>query len=86
MPYVSGPVEVLLVAGAAATALVIWLLRDKRYPGPRLHGDERGIDHDELEAAEREVQGLESGRQPEEGFEGDDWGPGAGGPRPPVRL
>jgi len=40
----------------------------------------------ELEAAEQEVRELESGRRPEEGFEGDDWGPGAAKPRPPVRL
>jgi hypothetical protein len=48
-------------------------------------GDD-GIDRDELEAAEREVRELESGQRPEDGFEGDDWGPGASRPRPPVRL
>jgi hypothetical protein len=85
MPYVSGAVGVLLVAGAAVIALVIWLLRPRRHPGPRLVGDD-GIDRDELEAAEREVRELESGQRPEDGFEGDDWGPGASRPRPPVRL
>jgi hypothetical protein len=85
MPYVSGAVGILLVAGAAVVALVIWLLRPRRHPGPRLVGDD-GIDRDELEAAEREVRELESGQRPEDGFEGDDWGPGASRPRPPVRL
>ena len=85
MPLVSGPVGTLLVAAAAVTALAVWLLRRPRHPGPRLLGHD-GIDRDELEAAEREVRELESGRSPEDGFEGDDWGPGAARPRPPVRL
>lgn len=86
MPYVSGPVGVLLVAGAVATTFVVWLLRDRRYPGPRLHGGETAIDHEELEAAEREVRELEASQRPDEDVLGDDWGPGASRPRPPVRL
>ena len=85
MPLVTGPVGTLLVAGAAFTAVLIWLLRRPRHPGPRLVGDD-GIDRDELEAAEREVRELESRQRPEDGFGGDDWGPGAPQPRPPVRL
>jgi hypothetical protein len=85
MPLVSGAFATLLVAGAALSALVIWLVRRPRHPGPRLVGTD-GIDREELEAAEREVRELESGRQPDDGFEGDDWGPGAARPRPPVRL
>ena len=85
MPLVTGPVGTLLVAGAAFTALLVWLLRRPRHPGPRLVGDD-GIDREELEAAEREVRELESRQRPEDGFEGDDWGPGAAQPRPPVRL
>jgi hypothetical protein len=85
VPLVGGVFGTLLVAGAAFSALVVWLLRRPRHPGPRLVGDD-GIDREELEAAEREVRELESGRAPEDGFEGDDWGPGAVRPRPPVRL
>jgi hypothetical protein len=86
MPFVSGPVGVLLVAGAVATTFVVWLLRDRRYPGPRLHGGTTGIDHEELEAAEREVKDLDVDHRPDDDVLGDDWGPGAARPRPPVRL
>jgi hypothetical protein len=85
MPFVSGPVGILLVAGAVLAAVVVWMVRPRRHPGPRLVGHD-GIDRDELEAAEREVRELETGQRPEEGLEGDDWGPGAARPRPPVRL
>ena len=82
---VSGPVGVLLVALLLLLALVSWLVRDRRARGPRLHGQD-GIDRDELEAAEREVRDLENGESPGEEMPGDDWGPGAARPRPPVRL
>jgi hypothetical protein len=52
------------------------------------HSDERtsgptddDIDYEELRRAEEEVRGLGSDARPEDGFEGDDWGPGA--PRKP---
>ena len=83
---VGGPVGTLLVALAAVVALVLWLRRDRSYPGPRMETDDRGIDYEELEAAEREVRDLESDQRPENGFLGDDWGPGASRPRPPERL
>jgi hypothetical protein len=41
------------------------------------------IDWDELEKAEDEVKGIDPLARPEDGFEGDDWGPGSA-PRPPV--
>lgn len=84
MPIISGPFGTLLIAFVAIVALVLWLRRDRSYPGPRLQDDE--IDREELERAEREVRELESNQRPEEGFQGDDWGPGAGRPRPPERL
>jgi hypothetical protein len=85
MPVITEPLGTLLIALAALAALLIWLRRDRRYPGPRLHGD-RGIDYEELEEAEREVRDLEGSSKPEDGFLGDDWGPGAGKPRPPEKL
>ena len=85
MPLVTGPVGTLLVAGGAVGAVQEWELPRARHPGPRLVGDD-GIDREELEAAEREVRELESRQRPEDGFVGDDWGPGAAQPRPPVRL
>ncbi len=85
MPLVSGPVGTLLVAGAVLAAFGVWLVRRPRHPGPRLVGHD-GIDREELEAAEREVRELEAGRRPEGESEGEDWGPGAARPRPPVRL
>lgn len=83
---ITGPVGTLLVAFAAIIALVIWLRRDRTYPGPRLHSEDEGIDREELEEAEREVRELEANQRPEDGFLGDDWGPGATRPRPPERL
>jgi hypothetical protein len=71
-------------AGVLVVALLLWLFRDRSYPGPRLHGADE-IDRAELEEAEREVQELESG-MPGEERPGDDWGPGTGRPRPPTRL
>jgi hypothetical protein len=56
MPIVSGPVSVLLVAASVLTAVVVWVFRDRRYPGPRLLSDDDGIDREALEAAEREVK------------------------------
>ncbi|MBA3759477.1 MAG: hypothetical protein M3Q37_07100 [Gemmatimonadota bacterium] len=84
MPIISGPVQTLLVALAAIIALVLWLRRERRYRGPRLADDE--IDREELEAAEREVRDLDPNARPEDGFLGDDWGPGSSRPRPPERL
>jgi hypothetical protein len=85
MPLISGPVGTLLIAVAAIITFVLWLRRDRSYPGPRLHGEE-GIDREELERAEREVRDLGMHQRPDDGFLGDDWGPGASRPRPPERL
>jgi hypothetical protein len=84
MPIIAGPVGTLLIALAAIVALVLWLRRDRSYPGPRLQSEDDGIDHQELEAAEREVRELGLHQRPEDGFTGEDWGVGT--PRPPERL
>lgn len=78
MPIVSWPLGTLLVALLALVALLLWALRKRRYPGPRLLSRDSQIDREELERAEREVRGLPTQQRPEDGFEGDDWGPGTG--------
>ena len=85
MPFFSGPVPVVLLTGVLVVALVLWFLRDRRHPGPRLEGTD-GIDREELEEAEREVRELDAGLGPDQERPGDDWGPGTGRPRPPTRL
>jgi hypothetical protein len=85
MEFIGGGIGVLLVAGVLLLAVVVWLLRDRRHPGPRLHGHD-GIDREELEAAEREVRDLDDRRTPDEEQRGDDWGPGTARPRSPVNL
>jgi hypothetical protein len=76
VPIVSGPVGTILVAGAVLASLVVWLTRRRRYPGPRRLPEDDYIDRDALEAAEREVRDLDASRRPDQGFEGEDWGPG----------
>jgi len=70
---------------AAFVVLLFWIVRrgeEPRAGGSRFrkashHAD---IDHEVLEEAEREVRDVGLGVDPEEGFHGDDWGPGA--PKP----
>ena len=79
MPIIGGAVETVLVSAVLVVALLIWLRRDRRHPGPRLHGSD-GIDREVLEEAEREVRDLEGSGRPEEDRPGDDWGPGVARP------
>lgn len=81
MPLVSGTLSTLVVAALAVAGVVRWLLRDRRYPGPRLVGGPPAIDRDALERAERELHTLEPA--PEELLPRE-WRPGV--PRPPERL
>ena len=86
--FISGLNEIFMLGGVlslAAALVALWLVRERRYPGPRLHGKD-DIDREELEAAEREVRELERGALPDDERPGDDWGPGTGRPRPPTRL
>ena len=57
-------------------ALGVWLAA----PRARRSTDEvpQPADEQELEQAEREVRDLGVDRRPEDGWEGDDWGPGTG--------
>ena len=65
-----------LLGVAALVALGVWIAR--RAFAKRARGDAE-IDHEEVEAAEREVRDLGSSAREDDGFVGDDWGPGAGG-------
>lgn len=58
-------------------ALGIWLLAPSARHRPRAEEIEP-VDSEELEEAEREVRDLDLRQDPEEGWTGDDWGPGAG--------
>ena len=71
----SGELSLLL----AIVVFLAWLLRPSRHSNDP--SDPEEPDQDELEAAEREVRDLGVNQRPEDGFEGDDWGPGAGNPR-----
>ncbi|MBK6421205.1 MAG: hypothetical protein IPJ95_14815 [Gemmatimonadetes bacterium] len=61
-------------------AVLAWLLAPGRARAPAPDDPVEPPEADELEAAEREVRDLDLHQRPEEGFQGDDWGPGAGGP------
>ncbi len=61
-------------------------LRDAelRAGGEQEHGSlEDSIDWEELERAENEIRDVDPRANPEDGFEGDDWGPGTA-PKPPI--
>ncbi len=74
-----------LLAVLLLAVLFLWFVRKgERVEMPRQKSSTSDIDHAELEAAEREVRDLDPSIPPEQGFEGDDWGPGV--PRPPERL
>jgi hypothetical protein len=85
VPVIGGAVETVVVSLVLVVALVIWLRRDRRHPGPRLHGSD-GIDRAVLEEAEREVRDLEASAPPEQERPGDDWGPGVARPGGIPRL
>jgi len=61
---------VLVVVGVS-----LWLRRRSRRPAARIAQDP--YDQMELESAEEEVRGLDVNQQPDDGWVGDDWGPGA---------
>ena len=61
MYLVSAPVGSLAIAAFAVAALVSWLCRDRRHPGPRLVGRTPLIDWAALNAAESEVRSRKPG-------------------------
>lgn len=72
-------VQLLLVA--FVVAFLVWLVSPGTKPRATPDDPIEPVDQAELEAAEREVQDLDVHQRPEDGFEGDDWGPGASGRR-----
>lgn len=69
-----------LVVVVFLVAFIAWLV----VPGFRRRAPEteEPVDRHELEAAEREVRDLGIEQGPEDGWQGDDWGPGAAKPPP----
>ncbi len=69
------------MGGIFTAVLIVGVLAWLFAPGRRRPADPADLpepaDREELEAAEREVRDLGVGQQPEDGFAGDDWGPGA---------
>ncbi len=67
-----------LLGLVGVVVLLLWLARRheavSHSPRRPRHAD---IDYDILEDAERQVRDVDAGANPEEGFVGDDWGPGA---------
>jgi hypothetical protein len=72
----------LILGLVAIVVLLFWMVRRGEEPGAggsrfRKASRHADIDHDILEEAEREVRDVGLNVDPEEGFQGDDWGPGA---------
>ncbi len=71
----------MVFALVVLAALVLWLvLPRRRVAREAWEAEATGaeIDREELEDAEREVRDLDPDQSPEEGWAGDDWGPGTG--------
>lgn len=66
-----------LMTGLAIIGLMYWLVRRGESVRSRDRSHPSVVDRAALERAEREVRDLGLDHQPEDGFEGDDWGPGA---------
>jgi hypothetical protein len=58
-------------------AVAYWFVRRGEDIRSRHRSPSHDVDRDVLEQAEREVRDLGIDHHPDDGFEGDDWGPGA---------
>ena len=58
-------------------AVAYWFVRRGEDIRSRHRSPSHDIDRDALEQAEREVRDLGIDHHPDDGFEGDDWGPGS---------
>jgi len=67
----------VLLTGLTVLAVLYWLARRNEDPKPPRRSPPWEVDREALEAAEREVRDLAIDHDPDEAFEGDDWGPGA---------
>ncbi|MEO8633814.1 MAG: hypothetical protein ABI587_00915 [Gemmatimonadales bacterium] len=69
----------LLAGLLLLVGLLVWLFRKPAAPSepPGWEDQVEPVDAAELEAAERDVKDLDVQQRPEDGFAGDDWGPGA---------
>ena len=84
---------VLAVLCAWGFITIVRRMRDEERSGKLPDGEggsgyqsgslEDSIDWEELRKAEDEVRDVDPSANPEDGFEGDDWGPGTA-PRPPL--
>lgn len=84
MSWIWGVVAVLVIwAGVTAMRRTAEADPHTRTPA-RPHAPDNEIDHATLEQAERELRDLDVFQQPEQGFRGDDWGPGTGRYGPPI--
>jgi hypothetical protein len=70
----------LLAGLLLLVGVLVWLFRKPAAPREPLAWEDgvEPVDAVELEAAERDVKDLDVHQRPDEGFAGDDWGPGAG--------
>lgn len=61
---------------ALVIAVLVWLIAPGASRASTAGDEIEPIDAEELGAAENEVRDLDVNQRPEDGFEGDDWGPG----------
>jgi hypothetical protein len=70
-------VTALVLGALAGLAVLTWLVRRGESAQSRYRSPDEEPDRIALEDAEREVRDLHIHQDPDDGFEGDDWGPGA---------